>query len=85
MLEGNDYEQTVSHHEFLLIGAAKENRVITYIHKKWKHLALKLNLLVVNHLDIQCVELSMPNGNVMCFLNVYNDPDQFKALEHLEQ
>ena len=85
MLKGNDYEQTVSHHEFLLIRAVKENWVITYIHKKWKHLALKLNLSVVNYLNIQCVELSMPNGNVMHFLNVYNDPDQFKALEHLEQ
>ena len=27
----------------------------------------------------------MPNGQVMHFLNVYNDSDQFKALEHLEQ
>lgn len=83
--EGDDYKQTVSHHEFILIGAVKENRVMTYVHKKWRHLAPKLNLSVVNHLDIQCVELSMPNGNNMHFLNVYNDPDHFKALEHLEQ
>ena len=75
----------VSHQEFILSRAAKENRVTTYIHKKWKYLAPKLNLLMINHPDIQCMELSMPNGNVMRFLNVYNDPNQFKALEHLEQ
>ena len=40
---------------------------------------------VANHPDIQCVELSMPNGDIIRFLNVYNDPDQFKALEYLEQ
>ena len=28
--EGDDYEHTVSHREFILIGAAKENRVTTY-------------------------------------------------------
>ena len=83
--DGDDYEHTVSHREFIIIGAAKENRVMTYIHKKWKHLTLKLNMSVANHSDIQCVELSMPNGDIICFLNVYNDPDQFKALEYLEQ
>lgn len=40
---------------------------------------------MANHPDIQCVELSMPNGNTICFLNVYNDSDQFKALEYFEQ
>ena len=40
---------------------------------------------VANHPDIQCVELSMPNGDIIRFLNVYNDPDQFQALEYLEQ
>ena len=83
--EGDNYKQTVSHRKFILIGVAKENRVTTYIYKKWKHLAPKLNMSVVNHPNIQCVELSMLNGDIVRFLNVYNDSKQFKALEYLEQ
>ena len=82
--DGDDYENTISHRQFIFLGAHKDSRVMTCVHKKWAHLSLQLNITAANHKDIQCIEMFMPNGNKLRILNVYNDSKTYAALRYLE-
>lgn len=80
--DGIEYFNTVSHPNFICIGASATSRVATYIHRRWAKASPQLIRGTLAHDDINCVSLQFDAGK-FTFLNVYNDSRKHDAVPFL--
>lgn len=69
---GSTYTNTISHPQFLCLGAQEHSRVTTYINKRLAHLHPSICKNEISHPDMLLVQVSI-EGNPFRILNIYND------------
>ncbi|KZT63016.1 hypothetical protein DAEQUDRAFT_771050 [Daedalea quercina L-15889] len=80
--DGDAYEQTQSHRNFVCLGASEKSRTCTYVHKRWKGASPHINSRLPGHRDCLLVEIGTPRG-LLNVLNVYNDNGRGNAIVHV--
>lgn len=80
--DGEDYIDTIAHHNFLCISASTELRVAVYLNKKWAIASPSAHRAIIQHSDIVCVTMHL-STRVFTFLNVYNDSCTHSVVQYL--
>lgn len=81
--DGDDYNNTVAHRDFVCIGAHEKARAITYVHKRWAKTGPR-QVSTIKHDDIVCVALTGRQRTIH-MMNVYNDSVNRAAMEYIRE
>lgn len=55
--EGDEYEGNIMHHQFIFLDSYKDSKVLTCVNKCISHMAPRINLKVIKHGDVHCIEM----------------------------
>lgn len=79
---GVTYNNTISHPQFLCLGAQENSRVVTYVNKNLAHLKPSICSNEIHHRDLLLIQLNF-DGNIFRVLNIYNDCRTHEASQYL--
>ncbi|THH16914.1 hypothetical protein EUX98_g9226 [Antrodiella citrinella] len=81
--EGDEFEHTTRHRNFMCLGAHKESSVCIHVNKRWEHLMPRLADNLIKHDDVCAVSLTTREGPQL-LINVYNQPKTHAGSKYLE-
>lgn len=80
--DGDPYENTVGHRNFVCLGMSKDSKVCTYVNKKWSKCGPRVFPLGGKCSGVLLVVMTI-GKHEHAFLNVYNHPKSFEAMDYL--
>ncbi|GJE96989.1 hypothetical protein PsYK624_131990 [Phanerochaete sordida] len=83
--DGDAYEGSVAHRNFMFLRAADDARVCAFVHKRWSHLSPRITPLRGGPCrDVLCLSLRV-DGHDLHILTVYNDSRTQAAVDFLRE